>query len=150
MIRKAKINDVKAIHKLLEGCKKGVVIPRSLSEIYERLREFFVYVVDDVVVGACALHITWENLSEIRSLAVEEEHKGKGGGKALVRACFDEARTLGIDKMFVLTYIPDFFEAFGFVTVDKSELPHKVWSDCVKCVKFPDCDEVAMIVHMKE
>ncbi len=145
MIRKAKIGDVKIIHKLLDSCDEGVVIPRSLSEIYEHLRDFFVYIKDGEVIAACALHISWEDLAEIRSLVVTSGHQGSGAGRALLDACLEEARELGLPKVFVLTYIPDYFMKFGFNTIDKSELPHKVWSDCVKCVKFPDCDETAMI-----
>ena len=134
MIKKATINDVKKIHKLLDEYGKGVVIPRSLSELYEHLRDFYIFIEDGEVVGACALHISWEDLAEIRSIVVADDSKGRGTGRALVEECLNEAALLGIQKIFVLTYIPDFFKRFGFKVVDKGELPHKVWSDCVKCV----------------
>ncbi len=149
MVRKAKIEDVKTIHALLAGVGKGVVIPRSLSELYEHIREFFVYEADGKVCGAAALHIVWEDLAEIRSVAINDQHKGKGAGKALINECLAEARQLGVSRLFVLTYIPEYFQKFGFGEVDKSALPHKVWSDCVKCVKFPDCDEIAMLKRME-
>jgi amino-acid N-acetyltransferase len=130
---------------MLDKYGRDVVIPRSLSELYEHLRDFYVYIEDGEVTGTCALHISWEDLAEIRSIVVADDHKGKGAGKALVEECLKEAMLLGIQKIFVLTYIPGFFEKFDFKKIDKGELPHKVWSDCVKCVKFPDCDEIAMI-----
>ena len=145
MIRKATIDDVKVIHRLLSDYAKDVVIPRSLSELYERLRDFFVYEKDGKVVGTGALSISWEDLAEIRSLVVADECRGSGGGKELVKTCLTEAKELGISNVFVLTYIPEYFEKFGFKRADKSELPHKVWSDCIKCPKFPDCDETALI-----
>ena len=152
MVRKAVIQDIKAIHHLL-GIYAGqnLLLPRSLSELYEHMRDLFVLVREDgtgpsSVVGVCALGICWEELAEIRSLAVAPDHKGQGYGSLLVRACLDEARSLGLKTCFALTYVPDFFLKLGFHEVEKSVLPHKVWSDCLKCPNFPDCDETAMIV----
>ncbi|KUK37504.1 MAG: GCN5-related N-acetyltransferase [Thermodesulfobacterium commune] len=146
MIRKAKLSDVKYIYKLiLHFSKTGEVISRPLSELYEHVRDFFVYQDKDLVVAACALQICWEDLAEIRSLVVSEEYQNKGIGLALVKACLQEAKELEIPRVFVLTRVPVFFEKVGFVRTNKSELPYKVWSDCVRCPKFPDCDEVPMI-----
>ena len=147
MIRKARIADVKAIQKLVaEYARKGEMLPRSLSEIYENLRDYFVAVEDGgEVVGSAAVHIMWEDLAEVRSLAVREDRMGKRVGTQLVEACISEAIVLGITRIFALTYKPGFFEKLGFRVVDKSELPHKIWSDCLKCSKFPDCDEVALV-----
>ena len=103
---------------------------------------------DGKLLGTAALHIVWEDLAEIRSVAVSEDAGRKGVGTQLVQACIDEARAIGLKRLFCLTYKPDFFSRFGFRIVDKSELPHKVWGDCMKCVKFPDCDEIAMILYM--
>ncbi len=149
MIRKARMQDVKAIQKLVAGyAKKGDMLPRSLSEIYENLRDYFVSV-DDVgdVVGSAAVHLMWEDLAEVRSLAVREDSMGKGIGTTLIEACISEAILLGITRIFALTYKPDFFEKLGFRRVDKAELPHKIWADCLKCSKFPDCDEVALVAN---
>lgn len=150
MLRKAQIGDVKEIQKLLTTyASKGEMLSRSLSELYEALRDFYVEVDDSGrILGAAALHIVWENLAEVRSVAVVEDSGRKGVGSSLVNACIDEARQLGLKRIFCLTYKPDFFAKFGFILVDKSTLPHKVWGDCIKCPKFPDCDENAMILDL--
>jgi amino-acid N-acetyltransferase len=147
MIRKARMGDVKAIQKLIaEYARKGDMLPRSLSEIYENLRDYFVYVEDGgEVIGSAAVHLMWEDLAEVRSLAVRDDRMRRGVGTQLVEACISEAIVLGITRVFALTYKPLFFEKLGFKRVDKSELPHKIWSDCLKCSKFPDCDEVALV-----
>jgi amino-acid N-acetyltransferase len=149
MQRKAQIGDVKDIQKLLTAyAAKGDMLSRSLSELYESLRDFYVDVDGDQLLGTAALHILWEDLAEVRSVAVAENAGRKGIGSSLVQACIAEARELGLKRVFCLTYKPDFFGKHGFRLVDKSELPHKVWSDCIKCVKFPDCDENAMILDL--
>jgi len=149
MLRKAQIKDVKPIQKLLTHfASRGDMLSRSLSELYEAIRDFFVIEEDGVILGTAALHIVWDDLAEVRSVAVAEEAGRKGIGSQVVQACIDEARALGLKRVFCLTYKPDFFARFGFRIVDKSELPHKVWGDCVKCVKFPDCDEIAMIMDL--
>ena len=124
-------------------------MPRALSELYDHLRDFFVLEDDHrrgTIVGTCALGICWEDLAEIRSLAVSRDQQAKNLGTELVMACLNEARALGLRRIFTLTYIPEFFSKLGFREVEKSELPHKVWADCLKCTKFPDCDETAMIM----
>lgn len=149
MLRKAQIKDVKEMQKLLTHyANRGVMLSRSLSELYEAIRDFYVVEEGGKLLGTCALHIMWEDLAEIRSVAVVEESGRQGIGTKLVQSCLDEARTLGLKRVFCLTYKPDFFARFGFRIVDKSELPHKVWRDCINCVKFPDCDEIAMILDM--
>ena len=150
MLRKAEIPDVKPIQKLLAHyAGKGDMLSRSLSELYEALRDFYVVEEEGRLLGAAALHIVWEDLAEVRSVAVSEDAGRKGIGSQVVQACIDEARKLGLKRVFCLTYKPDFFGKFGFRIVDKSELPHKVWGDCIKCAKFPDCDEIAMIMDLK-
>jgi amino-acid N-acetyltransferase len=150
MIRKAKMGDVKAIQKLIaEYARKGDMLPRSLSEIYENLRDYFVFEEGSgEVIGSSAIHIMWEDLAEVRSLAVRDDRMGRGVGTQLVEACVSEAIVLGITRVFALTYKPAFFERLGFRQVDKSELPHKIWSDCLKCSKFPDCDEIALVADL--
>ncbi|MEI6208037.1 MAG: N-acetyltransferase [Desulfuromonadales bacterium] len=149
MIRKAQMGDVKDIHKLLTNfASRGDMLSRSLSELYESLRDYNVAAENGRLMGTAALHIVWDNLAEVRSVAVSEEAGQKGIGSRLVEACIAEAREIGLGRIFCLTYKPDFFARFGFRLVDKSELPHKVWGDCIKCVKFPDCDENAMILDL--
>jgi len=145
MIRKANVNDVKKIQKLVNYyAKKDKMLPRSLNELYENIRDFFVYAEGENIFGCSALHIDWEDLAEIKSLAVSSSRSGRGIGKKLLDQCLKEARALKVRKVFALTYIPEFFEIFGFKAVDKKELPHKIWSECIKCVFFPGCKEIAM------
>jgi amino-acid N-acetyltransferase len=149
MIRKARIGDARAIQGLIEeSASKGEMLHRSLSEIYDNIRDFYVFQGNRSLLGTCAVHICWEDLAEIRSLTVLEEERRKGIGSKLVKACLEEAKQLGVLKVFALTYEPSFFQQFGFGIVDKAALPHKVWSDCLKCVKFPDCDEIALTLEL--
>jgi amino-acid N-acetyltransferase len=146
MIRKAYINEVIQIQRLLNHYgDKGILLPRSLSELYEHLRDFYVATGDDGnIIAVCALGLCWEDIAEIRSLAVMEKYYGHNYGVMLVNRCIEEAESLGLKRVFTLTYVPDYFKKLGFRVVDKSELPHKVWSDCLKCTKFPNCDEIAL------
>jgi len=147
MIRKARMSDVKGIHQLIaDYARKGDMLPRSLADIYENLRDYFVFEENDgELVGSAAIHIMWEDLAEVRSLAVRDGRMRRGVGTQLVESCISEAIVLGIGRVFALTYKPEFFEKLGFHIVDKSELPQKIWTDCLKCAKFPDCDEVALV-----
>nr|MBF0221479.1 N-acetyltransferase [Desulfobulbaceae bacterium] len=157
MIRNARMSDVKAIYDLLAYfAKQELLLGRSLSSLYDQLRDFKVYTVLDngemgggqgkeILAGAAALHVCWENLAEVRSLVVASQFQGTGIGAALVNSCLDEAETLGITRIFTLTYQAGFFNKFGFKPIDKNELPHKIWSDCLQCPKFPDCNEEALI-----
>jgi amino-acid N-acetyltransferase len=150
-IRKAKISDIKTIHKLINDfSKKGQMLPRSLNELYENIRDFFVAEEDRKILGVCALHILWEDLAEIRSLIVQKEYRKKGNGTLLVKKCLSEAKQFGVKKVFVLTYIPEFFKKVGFKEIEKSQLPQKIWGDCIRCPKFPECDEIALIYNFKE
>jgi len=152
MIRKAVIRDIKPIHKLLGYyADQGLLLPRSLSELYDHLRDFFIIEEtgqEPSIIGACALGICWEDLAEIRSLAVAEGQQGRGFGSQLVETCLKDAVSLELKNVFTLSYVPDFFSRLGFREVEKSRLPHKVWADCLKCPKFPDCDETAMIINL--
>jgi amino-acid N-acetyltransferase len=149
MIRKATIADVRTMQSLINTfADQGQMLPRSLNELYENLRDFSVFIEQEVIVGVCALHISWDGLAEVRSLAVRHDRKGTGIGSQLVQSCLSEARQLGADRVFVLTYQEDFFRKLGFSPVDKKDLPHKIWTDCLNCVKFPNCDESAMIISV--
>ena len=146
MLRKAKIKDIEQIRKLINSyADKEQMLHRSLNELDEGLRDFFVIERQGKVVACCALHIDWKDLAEIKSLAVSEKQKKKGLGRHLMEICLKEAKEIGVVKVFALTYVPEFFEKFGFKRTEKEDLPHKIWNECTKCPKFPDCDEVPLI-----
>lgn len=148
MIRSATLADIKDIHQLIsEQAKTGSILPRAMSDLYTQVREFLVRPLDDSedLLGCGALHIVWEDLAEIRSLAVRTSHQRQGIGSELIQALLEEARTMGIVKVFVLTDRVALFERLGFEQMDKGLLPHKIWADCIKCTKFPNCDEVALV-----
>ena len=149
--RKATIKDAKAIHSLVNKfAKKDEMLPRALNDIYEHIRDFTIAVENMKTVAVCALHIAWEDLAEIRSIAVLKKYQGNGIGKTLINRSLKEAKSLGINKVFALTFYPDYFKQFGFKDIDKNDLPHKIWVDCLKCPKFPDCDEAAVIKRLKD
>ena len=143
---RAKVRDAAAMHQLINWfAGQGEMLPRALSEIYEDIRDFFVARDGDKVIACSALHVNWIDLAEIRSLAVDEKSQNQGIGSSLVQACLNEANELGLPSVFCLTRRPAFFEKRGFHLIDKAELPHKVWAECYRCPKFPNCDEVALI-----
>ena len=149
-VKKANISDATQMHKLINYfADKGDMLPRPLSEIYENIRDYFVFREDERVVACASLHITWSDLAEIKSVAVAEDSQRKGIGNRLIEACLNEAKELGIPTVFCLTYKPSFFERFGFSQLDKMELPQKVWNECYRCPKFPNCDEIALIHHLE-
>lgn len=149
-VEKARIGDIPQIQRLVNYfADKGEMLPRSLSELYENIRDLFVVRDGDEVIACAALHVFWSDLAEIRAVAVAEEKQDKGAGALLVEACLEETRSLGIETVFCLTYKPDFFERLGFHQVDMMELPRKVWGECQRCPKFPHCDEVALIYGPK-
>ena len=148
MIRKANIVDIKAIHGLLQIYgDQGKLLARPLSELYDHVRDFYVWQDSDNarIRGCCALQFCWEDLAEIRSLAVHPQYLGQGIGAGLIREALKEALSFNVQKVFTLTYEPEFFNRFGFKKIDRSQLPLKIWADCIICVKFPDCDEIAMV-----
>lgn len=137
--------DAKAIHNLINtAAAKGAVVPRSLSEIYESIRDFLVSEENGKVVGCCSLHIAWEDLAEVRSLVVLPTQQKKGVGAKLLKATLKEAEQLALPRVFALTNKPEFFQKYGFERISRKSLPHKIWGDCLKCPKFPKCDEVAL------
>lgn len=151
MIVKAKLDNAKEIHKLINlYAEKDMMLPRSLNEIYENIRDFWVYLDNNRVIGAVALHVVgWDELGEIKSLAVEAVSHKKGIGRKLVDSCIEEAKKLGIKKVFALSFVPDFFKKLGFKVVDKKEFPHKIWAECCNCPKFPNCEEVALAKNIE-
>jgi amino-acid N-acetyltransferase len=149
MIRKARLADVETVARVInERAALGELLPRSQHHIYQTLRDFVVYERESQILGAGAMHVLWRDLGEIRALAVAGPWQGQGIGTAIVQALLEEATALGLEKAFAFTYKPRFFERLGFYLVDKETLPRKVWGECIHCVKFPICDEVAMVVDL--
>ena len=150
MMRKARVADVPAIHRLIMTfAEKNQMLPRSVGDIYECLRDFFVYEEEGELIGCGALHVVWENLAEVKSVAGRADKQDRGIGTLLAKKCLEEARDLGISRIFVLTYRPDFFERLGFRPIEKEQLPHKVWTECIRCPHFPHCNEEALIYEEK-
>ncbi len=148
--RNAKISDVGAIYSLINYyAERDRMLFRSLADIYENLQSFIVAELDGNVVGCCALQIIWSDLAEIKSLAVDAANKDKGIGKMLVAAAIEQARQLGLPRIFALTLDPAFFQRQGFEIIEKDALPMKVWKDCAKCPKQQNCDEIAVIKNLK-
>jgi len=149
-VEKAKISDVPQVQVLVNHfAARDEMLPRSLSELYENVREFFVVRDDEKVVACASMHVLWSDLAEIRSLAVAEGNRDKGLAAQLIKACLQEAGEMDIPIVFCLTYRPALFEKYGFARVDKMELPRKVWAECYRCPKFPDCDEVALTYELE-
>lgn len=148
MIRKATLRDVKSIHRLVaEQAQSGHLLARAVTELYAQIRDFIVTAEDDSgeIIGCGALHFVWEDLAEIRSLAVRTADQRRGIGSQLIEELLEEARNMGVRQVFVLTYRTALFERLGFKIMDKSRLPHKIWADCIRCTKFPECDEIALV-----
>ncbi len=148
-VDRARVSDATSMHRMISHfADKGEMLPRALSEIYDGIRDYFVVRKGSQVIGCVALHVTWVDLAEIRSLAVDEQEQNQSIGSLLVQACLEEAKELGIPRVFCLVRKPAFFERHGFQLIDKTELPQKVWAECYRCPKFPNCDEVALIHHL--
>jgi amino-acid N-acetyltransferase len=145
-LRKARTADVLAMQRMINAfADRGAMLHRSLSELYENIRDFSVIEEAGEVVGCAALHVSWRGLAELKSLAVAEHVQRKGYGKRLILACLEEADALGLEQVFALTYVPELFVRQGFRVVEKAVLPRKVWTECIYCPKFPDCGEVAVL-----
>jgi len=145
LYRKPTFDDVEAIYELVNDyAKDGVMLARSRNTLYETLRDMVVAEENGMVVGVGGLHITWNELAEIRTMAILPSAVGRGIGKKIVQLLLEEAKVLGVKEVFTLTYKPGFFQTLNFVEISKDALPHKVWKDCIDCAKFPNCDEIAM------
>jgi amino-acid N-acetyltransferase len=148
-IQKAGVTDIRAMKALIDSfASRNLMLSRSLSAMYQNVRDYRICVDGGKIVGCVALHVMWEDLAEVKSLAVDETYHGKGIGKLLVDDALAEARALRLPRVFCLTYVPDFFGKCGFRRIDKATLPHSVWAECVNCSKFPDCDEIAMALDL--
>ena len=148
LYRKPNFDDIEDIFKLINDyAAEGVMLPKSRSTLYETIRDMVVAVDENnKVVGVGALHVTWNEMAEVRSMAVNRDFTRRGIGAEIVKRLLDEGRSFGVKKFFTLTYKPGFFQTLGFHTVTKEELPHKIWRECIECPKFPNCDEIAMIL----
>lgn len=149
-VEKATVADVPHIHAVVTYfADRDEMLHRPLNEIYENLRDF--YVARDAegdFLGCVALHLLWADLAEVKSLAVREDKQLRGVGLALVRACLDEARRIGLPRVFALTYKPGFFEKLGFQVANVANFPRKVWNECYRCPKFPSCNEIAVSLEL--
>ena len=144
-LRKARIPDVEEMMELINSnAEQGLMLGRSRNMLYENIREFLLAVIDGHIVGVASLHILWSDLAEIRALAVSNDYKRKGIGTMIVRGLEEEAKVLGCTKLFALTYQQEFFQHCGYEEVSKDEMPQKVWTECINCIKFPNCDEIAV------
>jgi len=148
-LRKAGVKDVPAMAKLINGyAAQSQMLPRSHHRLYQDIRDFVLVECDGQIIGCGALHVVWEDMAEVRSLAVAERYRKLGLGRRIVDTLLAEAKALGVPRVFALTYHQDFFERAGFRVVARESLPHKIWGDCIDCPKFPNCDEVALIIDV--
>lgn len=144
--RKARFDDIESIYGLVNiYAAQGEMLPRSRNTLYENLRDMVVAEEEGHVIGVGALHIMWDRLAEVRMMAIAPEHTRQGIGAEIVQLLLNEGDVLGIEKVFTLTYKPDFFRKLGFIRISREELPQKVWKECIDCPKYPNCDEIAMI-----
>lgn len=149
IFRKPKFSDVIPMQELINAnAEQGLMLPRSRNAIYETLRDFTIVEVDGKIIGVGALHIIWDEMAEVRALAVAPDAKKQGIGRKIVSLLVEDAKALGVKQVFALTYQPDFFIKCGFTEISKDNLPHKVWKECINCPKFPNCDEIAMILNL--
>lgn len=149
-VEKARVGDAPHIHRLVNYfADRGEMLHRPLSEIYEHIRDYFVIRNGDELVGCAALHVSWEDMAEIKAMAVRAVDQGQGLGRILTEACLAEARDLGIPHVFCLTYKQGFYAHVGFRQIDVMQLPRKVWGECYRCAKFPNCEEVAMVYELE-
>ncbi len=146
LVRKASVKDVPEISEIVNNyAQKGIMLLRPISRIYDNVRDYHIIEINGEIIGCGALHVMWYDLAEIRALALKDDFIGKGYGSQLIEKLTEEARSLEVEKIFVLTYRQELFKKIGFYEISKSELPHKIWSECVNCIHFPDCDEVALM-----
>jgi amino-acid N-acetyltransferase len=155
LVRKARVTDVGAVYELLKRqAAEGLLLPRSYSSLYELLQTLYVAEAagpgggGGEILGAGALQVSWEDLAEIRSLAVREGFRGLGVGRAIAVAAEEDALALEIRRVFALTYVPEFFFRLGYRQVDLDSLPQKIWAVCFSCVHYPDCKEIAVVKEL--
>lgn len=149
LVRKATAADVPHMQRLINSwAKQGLMLPRSLHSLYEHIRDYSVAEEEGRIAGCVALHVSWDDLAEVRSMAVAVDRQRRRLGITLLEAALAEASQLGVSRVFVLTYVPDFFARRGFQKVGKADLPQKIWQECIHCIHFPTCDEEAMMLTL--
>ncbi len=152
VVRKARLLDVAAMHRIINYyAAQQLMLPKTHLQLYENLRDYTVVAEGaegGEILGCGALHLYWENLAEIRAVAVAHGIRQKGIGSSLVENLLGEARQYGLEQVFVFTYVPEFFSRFGFIQVEHRTMPLKVYNECFHCPKFNTCDEVAMVLHL--
>lgn len=150
MIKKPGVAQALEIQKLVSlASEKDQVLARSLNYIYENIRDFSIYLKGSKIIACCSLHVVgWNSLAEIKALVVDESFRGKGIGTRLVKKALSEAQSLGLNKVFALTFSPQFFKRLGFRAINKTKLPHKIWTECLNCKHFPDCKEEAVVINL--
>ncbi len=145
-IRPAKVQDVKQMHRIIEFyADNKEMLHRSLNSIYENIQEYVVAEVKGKVIGCGALHVSWDNLAEVKALAVERSYARQGIGTKIVKTLEQNALGLGIFTTFALSFKPAFFQKMGYEVISREVLPQKIWSECINCHLFPDCGEVPLI-----
>ena len=151
-VRRATVADVpKMVDIANDFAEYGLMIHRSRAELYEHVRDFVVAVDEsDHPVGLGGLRVMWANLAEVYALAVSRAAHGRGIGRQIVGRLVDEARELGVRRLFALTYERTFFERCGFSVVDRKTLPLKVWGECIRCPKHEACDEIAVVRELED
>jgi len=150
---KAQLSDIPAMQAMvLSEVKDGVILNRSEDEVATNIRSYVLAKEDDLIVGYTALHIHSTRVAEIRSLIVDEKYRGQHIGQRMIAFTLEEAKALGVtEEVLVLTYLPLFFDKLGFIEINKESIPeHKIWADCIKCIHFPVCNEVALVYKLKE
>jgi len=151
-VRKARLADAGAMHRIINHyAHLQLMLPKTHLQLYENLRDYTVAVdkgKGELLLGCGALHIYWENLAEIRAVAVSPDIAARGIGTLLVETLIAEARTFALEQVFVFTYVPAFFSRFGFIQVEHRTMPLKVYNECFHCPKFNTCDELAMVLHL--
>lgn len=145
-IRPAKVQDVKQMQKIIEFyADNKEMLHRSLNSIYENIQEYVVAEVKGKIIACGALHVSWDNLAEVKALAVERTYARRGIGTKIVKTLEENALGLGIFTTFALSFKPAFFQKMGYEIISREVLPQKIWSECINCHLFPDCGEVPLI-----
>ena len=149
-IQRAALTDVPTIHALITPyADRNDMLHRPMSELYENIRDYLVIKQGDELLACASVHVLWSDLAEVKAVAVKEEYQSHGLGKMLMNRCFDDAREMGLATVFVLTHKMDYYAQFGFQQIDVMSLPRKVWGECLRCPKFPNCNEYAMVYHLR-
>ena len=148
-IEPATLRDMDSVHELVTSfANRNEMLHRPLSELYENFRDYFVVKDEGRVVACGSVHVVWNDLAEIKAVGVREEYQSQGWGKRMIAQCMEAAREMGIATVFVLTHKTGYYDQLGFEEINVTSLPRKVWGECLRCPKFPNCNEIAMVYHL--